>query len=61
MASVTGQWQFKFLAFILTVVFGFLTGLRILFWMVTHPFSWFKQKDRSGESCSLVLVARKMS
>lgn len=47
MASVTGKWQFKALVFTLTMVFGFLTSLRVLFWMLTHPLSWFKQKDRS--------------
>lgn len=33
----------------LALVFGFATVLRVLFWMATHPLSWYKKKDRSSE------------
>jgi uncharacterized protein HemY len=49
MARITERWQFKVLVVALTVLFGFVTVLRILFWMVTHPISWFRKKERRCE------------
>ena len=56
--SVTGRWQFKVMVAFLALVFGFATVLRVLFWMATHPLSWYKKKDRSGEQ---VVVSRVLS
>lgn len=49
MASLADRWQFKVLVAVLTVVFGFAAVLRVIFWVVTNPLSWYKKKDRSGE------------
>lgn len=47
MPSVTDKWQFKALVVTLAIAFGFVTVIRLIFWVVTHPFSWYKKKDRS--------------
>ncbi len=53
--SITKRWQFKVLAVLMIVVFGFTTTLRYIFFVVTHPISFFKQKDRSSKFAGIAL------
>ena len=49
MASVTTKLGFLILAVVMMLLGGFFTLLRILWAIITHPFTVFKKVQRNGE------------
>lgn len=60
MASVTTKLGFLTVVVVMTVMGGLLTLLRILWAILTHPFTVFKKVPRNGEAtpCSLPLMRK---
>ena len=58
MTSITEKRMFQAMALSLTIIFGFLSLINLLYRIITHPLTWFKHKDRSGEllrsACSYI-------